>query len=164
MNITSIAVSTRPVHETPANGAQPSPDHADGAQAIPALDTHKPATSNRITMSHGGRILNAADNGKDAATQAIENSKYPDEIKQLMIKIRELQAQLREKAAELQEVAADKTMAPRQREMKVTAIRETVATLTSTIQSTTATLNDAMTVMRMSSDDRKQIATMISAM
>ncbi|XQU76642.1 hypothetical protein EPAKOI_004414 [Cupriavidus sp. H18C2] len=113
-------------------------------------------------MSHGGRVLSKTED-KDATTRAIEDSKYPDAIKKLMIKIRDLQQQLRDKAAELQEAAADQKLPARQREMKVDAIRSAVGTLSSAIQAATATLNDTMTAMRLSSDDRKQIATMISA-
>lgn len=152
------AASTPQPDATPPAAGDPAPTgrQADGAGS-------QEAGTHRITMSHGGRILSkSADSGKDAVTQAIEDSKYPDEIKKLMIKIRELQQQLREKAAELQEAAADQSLPARQREAKVAAIRDAVGTITSAIQSATATLNDTMTVMRLSSDDRKAIATMIS--
>ncbi|MGO4302980.1 hypothetical protein [Cupriavidus sp. RAF12] len=143
---------------TPASSEQT--DASEGA----AAPTSARNQSNRITVSHGGRVLSrTADDGTDAATRAIRDSKYPEEIKKLMIKIRELQAQLREKAAELQDVVGDQKLPPRQREMKTAEIREAVSTISSAIRSTTATLNDALTVMQFSSDDRRTIAVMLSA-
>lgn len=163
MNITSpVAAADLPMQAPAIDAAPTAAAQADTTPSASGKDADKPEEQGRITVSHGGRILSKSDSGKDPATQAIEDSKYPEEIKKLMIKIRELQAQLREKAAELRDAAGDQTTPPRQREMKITAIREAVTTITSAIRSTTTTLNDAMTVMRMSSDDRKQIATMIS--
>lgn len=160
-----------PNSATPAVASTAPPDATRPAESVE--QNHNPnaediakkdAASDRITVSDGGRILSkSGDRGKDAVTQAIEDSKYPDEIKKLMIKIRELQQQLRDKAKELQQVTADQQLPARQREMKVSAIRDAVGTIASAIRAATTTLNDTMTVMRMSSDDRKEIATLISA-
>lgn len=168
----SPSVTTPDIAPNPATSAAASTDQPDATRPAESVDhdpnaegiAKKDADSDRITVSDGGRILSkSGDRGKDAVTRAIEDSKYPDEIKKLMIKIRELQQQLRDKAKELQEVTADQQLPARQREMKVSAIRDAVGTITSAIQAATTTLNDTMTVMRMSSDDRKEIATLISA-
>ncbi|MDT6963194.1 hypothetical protein QTN24_16980 [Cupriavidus sp. SZY C1] len=163
-------VSPLATTELPSNAASSSPVAQDRPEATrpdensfaTKSDGTPKSASDRITMSHGGRVLSKTED-KDATTRAIEDSKYPDAIKKLMIKIRDLQQQLRDKAAELQEAASDQKLPARQREMKVDAIRSAVGTLSSAIQAATATLNDTMTAMRLSSDDRKQIATMISA-
>lgn len=170
----AIPLATTPdVSLNPATPAVASTDQADATRPAESVnqqdnanaETAKKGTAtDRITVSDGGRILSKpGKSGKDAVTQAIENSKYPDEIKKLMIKIRELQQQLRDKAKELQEVSADQQLPAHQREMKVSALRDAVGTITSAIQAATTTLNDTMTTMRMSSDDRKEIATLISA-
>lgn len=163
MQITpSLGSSGTATRDPAAPVTTPSPDQAEAAQG-----PFSPSSANddryRITMSHGGRVLaKTKDDGTDAVTRAIQDSKYPEEIKKLMIKIRELQAQLREKAAELQEVAADRTLAPRQREMKTAALRDAVGTISSAIRTATATLNDTLTVMRVSREDRDAIGVLLS--
>lgn len=155
----SFGTATR---DLPAPVAAPSPGQAEAGQG-PFSPLSAADGRNRITMSHGGRLLaKTKDDGTDAVTRAIQDSKYPEEIKKLMIKIRELQAQLREKAAELQEVAADRKLAPRQREMKTAALRDAVGTITSAIRTATATLNDTLTVMRFSREDRDAIGVLLS--
>ncbi|MFP3756185.1 hypothetical protein SB751_20020 [Cupriavidus sp. SIMBA_020] len=146
---------------TLATASAPVPKAAtDDSTAAPI---NSAVATDRITMSHGSRQLSkTADKDSDAVTQAIQDSKFPDEVKKLMIKIRELQTQLRDKAAELQKVVGDKTLSSRQREMKTAAIRDAVSTITSAIRAATATLNDTLTVMRASSDDRRAIATLLS--
>ncbi len=158
MQITPPLGSSSTATRDPAAAvAAPLPDLAESAQgpfSPPSADDGR----NRITVSHGGHLLaKTKDDGTDAVTRAIEDSKYPEQIKKLMIKIRELQARLREKAAELQEVAADQKLAPRQREMKMAALRDAVGTMTSAIRTATATLNDTLTVMRFSRQDRDAI-------
>jgi hypothetical protein len=163
MQITPPLGSSSTATRDPAAAvAAPLPDLAESAQgpfSPPSADDGR----NRITVSHGGHLLaKTKDDGTDAVTRAIQDSKYPEQIKKLMIKIRELQAQLREKAAELQEVAADQKLAPRQREMKMAALRDAVGTMTSAIRTATATLNDTLTVMRFSRQDRDAIGVLLA--
>lgn len=148
-------------HIMPTAGASPVPPAGKEQIARPTPPVQ--ASSNRITLSFGGRTLSkSADGDSDAVTSAIKKSKYPDEIKDLMLKIRELQAERRKKAAELSEVAADQTMTPRQRELKTAALREAVSGITSALRNAMSTLHETMTELDFSSEDKRAIGMMLS--
>lgn len=162
MQTNAAAMSNRAMPNIPlAADASPLPPAESQQVARPAPPAQ--GTSNRITLSFGGRTLSkSADGDSDAVVGAIKKSKYPDQVKDLMLKIRELQAELRKKAAELSEVAADQTLTPRQRELKTAALREAVSGITSALRTAMSTLNETMTELDFSSEDKRAIGVLLS--
>ncbi|MGO4763657.1 hypothetical protein AB4120_14030 [Cupriavidus sp. 2KB_3] len=123
------------------------------------------ASGNNVTVSATGQILvrTAGGTKKTDTNAVIEKSNLPDEIKKLVIKIREMQAELRQKAEEMSKINSDVKQNPKQRMAEVQGLRQQIDALTSSINSAVATLNQTMTSMRMTKDDRTIVAAFLTA-